>query len=190
MTYFLDFDRTLFDTDSFTPTLLDNPACAGLREEIQALVDTPRDHTIRGGTGRVEVWEKLNRLCEEGTLTFAPGELSQFIFPDAEEFLELHGKDSVILSYGFPSWIGSKIESSLAGRLIERVVYAEDREKGIALQPVLHDFSPPYLLVDDLATQLDSVVLHCPGVKCYEIRRDGKPASGRHLAVHSLLEIP
>jgi hypothetical protein len=190
MTYFLDFDRTLFDTDSFTPTLLLNPACADIKDEIRALVETPRDHTIRGGLGRVETWEKLDRLCREGKLVFAPGELSRFVFPDVPEFLHRHGTDSVILSYGHPAWIKSKVDSALAGLPIERIIYAKDREKGIALEPLLANFPAPYVLVDDLATQLDSVKEHCPEISLYEIRRDGKDGSGRHTVIRLLSELP
>ncbi len=189
MTYFLDFDRTLFDTDSFTPTLIDNPACVELKEEIRALVSTPRDSTIQGGTGRVEVWEKLNQLCVDGKLVFAPGELSHFVFPDAVRFLGAHGNESVILSYGHEAWIKSKLGSALAGLSIERVIYAHDREKGIALQPLLKDFVPPYAFVDDLAAQLDSVRTHCPEVSLYEMRRDGKPGSGTHSVIRSFDEL-
>lgn len=190
MTYFLDFDRTLFDTDSFTPTLIDNPACVDLKEEIQMLVDTPRDKSIKGGAGRVEVWAKLNQLCVEGKLKFAPKELSRFVFPDVFNFLEQKGTHSVILSYGHDSWIRSKIQSALDGFPVEKIMYAHDREKGVALKVILKDFAGPYLLVDDLATQLDSVSIHCPDVGLYEIRRDGKEGSGRHAVIHSLSELP
>ena len=190
MTYFLDFDRTLFDTDSFTPTLIDNPACADIKEEIRALVNTPRDQTIKGGQGRVEVWEKLDRLCVEGKLLFAPGELSRFVFSDASHFLLSHGSESVILSYGHEAWIKSKLESALVGLPIERVVYAHDREKGVALNHLLKDFTSPYVFVDDLATQLDSVSLHCPQVQLYEMRRDGASGAGTHTVIHSFNELP
>lgn len=190
MTYFLDFDRTLFDTDSFTPTLIDNPACVDIREDIRTLVNTPRDQTIKGGQGRVEVWEKLNRLCVEGKLLFAPGELSRFVFPDVSHFLLRHGSESVVLSYGHEAWIKSKLESALLGLPIERVVYAHDREKGVALEPLLKDFTSPYVFVDDLATQLDSVALHCPQVQLYEMRRDGKAGAGTHTIIHSFDELP
>ncbi len=189
MTYFLDFDRTLFDTDSFTPTMIDHPACVDIREEIRALVNTPRDQTIKGGVGRVEVWAKLDRLCAEGKLTFASGELSRFIFPDVSGFLEHHAEESVILSYGHESWIKSKIGSALPNFPPERIIYAHDREKGIALQSLLKDFPEPYTLVDDLAAQLDSVKTHCPQVSLYEMRRDGKPGSGTHSIIHSFDEL-
>jgi hypothetical protein len=190
MTYFLDFDRTLFDTDAFTPTLVDNPACAPLKDEIQALVDTPRDLSIRGGAGRVELWEKLNRLCEEGALGFAPGELARFVFPDAAAFLKTHGKDSVILSYGFPAWIHAKVESALSGLAVREILYAEHREKGEALSAFIHKFEAPYVLVDDLAVQLDSVKEFLPDVSLFEMRRDGKEGSGRHAVIRSLAELP
>ena len=189
MTYFLDFDRTLFDTDSFTPTLLNNPACAHLREDIQKFVVTPRDATIPGGAGRVETWEKLDVLCREGKLSFAPNALTQFIFPDVRGFLELHGKDSVILSYGHPAWVRAKVESALAGFPLERIIYAEQQEKGIALKPLLPLFSAPYSFVDDLAAQLDSVKTHCAQVSLYEMRRDGKEGSGRYPVIRSFADI-
>jgi hypothetical protein len=188
-TYFLDFDRTLFDTDSFTPTLVAHPACAEIKDDIQRLVDTPRDSSLKGGAGRYEVWEKLDTLCQAGILKFAPGELKRFVFPDVPDFLARHGSESVIVSFGHPDWIRSKIESSLGDMPIEKVIYVHDREKGLALAAILKDFGGPYAIVDDLAAQLDSVALYCPDVIRYEIRRDGKESSGRHQTIHSLSEI-
>jgi hypothetical protein len=148
-----------------------------------------RDHTIKGQPGRVELWEQMDMLCRDGTLTFAPGELSKFIFPDAVEFLHRHGAESVVLSYGHKDWVRSKVESSLADLPIERVIYAHNKEKGIALKEVLPGFPGPYTLVDDLAAQLDSVAAHCPDVSLYEIRRDGKEGSGRHTVITSMSEL-
>lgn len=190
MTYFLDFDRTILDTDSFTPSIADYPAVRELREQILEVASTKRDGSIRGQSGRMELWGKLNELCSEGKLIFAPGELSKFVFPDAVEFLKNHGNDSVILSFGHKSWIESKIESSLSNLPLQTVEYAHDREKGIALKSILKNYSAPYIVVDDLATQLDSIKEHCPEVSLFEIRRDGEAPSGRHAVIHSLLELP
>lgn len=190
MTYFLDFDRTVLDTDSFTPSIADYPAVKELREQILEIASMKRDESIRGQSGRFELWEKLDELCEQGKLTFAPGELSKFVFPDAVEFLKKHGNESVILSYGHKSWIKAKIESALSNLPVQTVVYAHDREKGIALKPILKNFKAPYLVVDDLATQLDSIKEHCPEVSLFEIRRDGKEGSGRHTVIRSFNELP
>lgn len=190
MTYFLDFDRTVLDTDSFTPSIADYPAVQELKEQILEIASMKRDGSVRGQSGRFELWEKLNELCLQGKLVFAPGELSKFVFPDAAEFLKRNGNDSVILSYGHKSWIRAKIESSLSDLPVQTIVYAHDREKGIALKPILNDFKPPYIVVDDLASQLDSIKEHCPEVSLFEIRRDGEVGSGRHTVIHSLLELP
>lgn len=192
MTYFLDFDRTLFDTDSFSPTLLDNSACASIKDDLSTYIMKPRDHTIKGGEGRFETWKKLDRLVEDGTLRFVPGELARFVFPDALDFLERHGKESVILTFGHQHWIRAKIESAFSGVPVERVIYAHDSEKGLVLakEEKYHaDFTGPYLLVDDLASQLDSVKAHCPDIELVEIARRKEP-SGRYRAIRSLAELP
>ena len=190
MTYFLDFDRTLFDTDTFTKTLVIHPACADFRDDIEAATITGRNQSIAGGSGRYQLWESLSALCENGILTFAPGELRKFVFPDVPDFLERHGKDSVIMTYGAPAFLKAKIESSLAGLPIEKVIYTHDKEKGIAVQHAEKEFPAPFTLVDDLASQLDSVKQYCPDVFLYEMRRDGKEPSGRHTVIHSLAELP
>ncbi|MDO8523979.1 MAG: hypothetical protein Q7R74_01990 [bacterium] len=190
MTYFLDFDRTLFDTNAFTRSLISNPACADFRDDIEAAVTTDRGESTAGGTGRYKLWESLAALCQHGSLTFAPGELAEFVFPDVPVFLKHHGNQSVIVTYGATAFLKAKIESALAGPLMERVIYTHDREKGIALKGLLQDFPKPYVLVDDLATQLDSVAEHCPEVSLYEIRRDGKEGSGHYPVIHSFAELP
>ena len=70
MRYYLDFDRTLFDTDSFYLYLATRPG-------LESVAGLPAGELV----------EALNQMAMDGTLTFAPGELSRFLFQDAASFL-------------------------------------------------------------------------------------------------------
>jgi hypothetical protein len=171
MTYFLDFDRTLFDTERALPYLFAKPACAELPE----------------GPPLRERASELDALVQKGTLSFTKGELAPYLFPDAEDFLRTH--ECVIVTAGGLVWQKMKVESALPDSHTP-VLYTNDVPKGLAMQEMLVSSAPPFLFVDDSLLQLDSVAEHTPQVKIFEMRRDGSSGSGKYPVVHSLAELP
>lgn len=172
MTRFLDFDRTLFDTDAF-------------KEYLRT-----RDHTNRiiasdeNGLAR-----ELDMRASAGALSFAPGELSPFVYADASEYLRLHGDEVVIVTFGNPALQKIKIASALEGMPRISVLYTGDEMKGPYLKDRCERGASPFF-VDDTPLQLESVARECPGLALYEMRRDGGAGDGRWPVVRSFRELP
>lgn len=193
MTYFLDFDRTLFDFDSFFLDLVEYPALSAMRERALEVVKIPRGTSVTHDEKRNKMWEELHALYSSGAFTFTEGSMSRFVFPDARAFLEKHGKDSVIVTKGGLDleFQKGKVTSSGVETLVARCEYVQrDDSKGELVNILLKEYPGPYLFVDDFDKELASVAELCPEVSLYEIRRDGKPGSGEYAVIRSLEELP
>jgi hypothetical protein len=170
MTYFLDFDRTLFDTERMIPYLFAKPACAYLQGPLV------REHST-----------ELDMLVQKGALVLTKGELASYLFDDTKDFLRTH--QCVIVTAGPLGWQKAKVESALPDFNLP-VLYTGDIAKGIAMQDYLRDATPPFVFADDSLQQLDSVAQHEPGVQVFEMRRDGGLGSGKYPVARSLAELP
>src|SRR3989344_5884638 len=167
MTYFLDFDRTLFDVEAFIQKIIVRPQLATY-PEYQALKEGRRpDRAAAFAT-----------LLSDGRLSFRPGELSPFFYPDVVDFINTHS--SVIVTHGFLVWQKAKVESAFNGVSPIPVLYTEHEHKGPVLARILTNYQKPYVFVDDNLEELDSVATHLSDVSIYEMRRDGAEGSGRY----------
>lgn len=173
MTYFLDFDRTLFDTDAFIAYLNDDRPDTGAAGK-------PSEETLAA---------YLEAKARAGELAFQPGELRRFVYPDVLGFLRAKGDAAVILTYGNPALQKLKVENALADVADMSALYTGDIRKGEYMKGRL-DAYPSSLLADDKEIELVSMSEHCPQVALYEIRRDGKPGDGRWPVIRSLIELP
>jgi hypothetical protein len=187
MTYFLDFDRTLFDTDAFNRALVDMPACAPFCNELRVLTSTPLSSD---DVSRKAVWKKVNETIESGALSFAPGELAQFVYKDTLEFLRAVGDDAIIMTYGDPLRQRTKIESALADILPSRVFYTGESFKGPFLEAQDAYADARSVFVDDWVRELEGVAALFPDFLLYEMRRNGGEGDGRWPVIHSLLDLP
>lgn len=193
MTYFVDFDRTLFDFDAFFLDLVEYPALRGMKERALAVVKIPRGIDVAHDENRNKMWEELHALYSSGAFTFQDGSLSRFVFPDAQAFLEKHGKNSVLITKGGLdlAFQKGKVAASGVETLVARCEYVQrDDSKGQLINSLLSDYPAPYLFVDDFGKELESVAELCPEVSLYEIRRDGKSGSGEYAVIRSLEELP
>lgn len=172
MRYFLDFDRTLFDTDLFKTYLR-------TRED---LADTSEY------SDEAFVSELLKR-AHAGSLTFEPGELSRFLYQDAAQFLREKENAVTIITFGGALFQELKTKSALYGIPRMSVVYTGDVMKGEFLAPHTH-LHAGAILVDDSPRELETLALRCPGFELYEIRRDGGVGDGRWSVIRSLSELP
>ena len=184
MTYFLDFDRTLFDTEALYAYLLDN-----------ALVPEPYATTLRDRfPGKAdyssEPWKLFNAALERGDFQYVPDHPERFLYPDTLDFLQKHGSLSTVVTVGLLNIQQAKVEATGVAALVADVVYAGFREKGEVLKERYPVALPDAFYVDDSLTQLDSVARHCPWLTLYEMRRDGKEGSGTYPVVHSLAGLP
>lgn len=171
MRYYLDFDRTLFDTDTFTPYLRE-------RFERQAINQLPL----------VEFYAAINNLAKDGSLTFEPGELSRFLYPDAASFLREKENAVTIITFGNKEFQEIKVKSALYGIPRMSVMYTGEVRKGEFLAPHTHLHNDA-VLVDDTPVELEILEARCPSLGLFEMRRDGGEGDGRWPVIRTLSEL-
>jgi len=172
MRYYLDFDRTLFDTESYKAWLKQRP-------EIIPLAALPPEEFLSG----------VVALANEGALAFAPGELSQFLYPDAAAFLREKENAATIITFGDRKLQELKVMSALHGIPRVAVMYTQGVRKGAYLAPHTH-LHGGAVLADDYWVELEILAAECAGIRLFEMRRDGAPGDGRWPAIRSLAELP
>mgnify|MGYP006361825151 CR=1 FL=1 len=153
MRYYLDFDRTIFDTDAFVAYWQARVAADGGQEE-----------------------------------QFAPGELSQFLYADAAQFLRDKENAVTIITFGTADFQEAKIKSALHGIPRMSVMYTGEVRKGDFLAPHTH-LHADAVLVDDSPEELEILARTCPDLGLYEIRRDGGMGDGRWPVVRVVGEV-
>lgn len=171
MTYFLDFDRTLFDTSAFLRYVIE-------RDNLEKLLPL----------SEVQMATELNALATSGALTFVPNELERFLYADAVEFLKSHGASSVIVTAGNPALQRAKLENTFREGVVAKIFYTPDG-KGLTVKGLLDTFPGPWVFVDDKPFELASVSAECPDIKAYEMRRDGAPGAGSYPVIRSFVEL-
>lgn len=188
--YFLDFDRAIFDTDAYNASLADMPGCAEFREEILATIAKKRDETLTGGAGRSATWDKVSAAIHAGTLSFSPGQLEKFVYPDALEFLRGLGNEAVVVTYGEVSRQKVKVESALANVVRVTVLYTDHQSKAEYLSTWPGYYGQEAVFVDDRVVELEGLAVRFPKLKLFEIRRDDKEGDGRFTVIRSFNELP
>ena len=172
MRYYLDFDRTLFDTDS-----------------LYAYVEKREGRPLFEGLRKDQYAATLHRMTREGKLTFAPGEVSQFLYPDAVQFLREKENAVTIITHGDLLFQEMKVKSALYGIPRMSVIYTGDMRKGAYLAPHAH-LHEGAIAVDDLPLELEGYATNAAPIQLFEMRRDGAPGDGRWPVIHSLTELP
>lgn len=190
MLYFLDFDRTLFDSDAYNEYLLKHPAVAPLVDTYGEEFALERDPTKVPGTRRIAFWDEVSKLIDEGVLSYAPGELAMFVYPDVPEVLRSLGNEAVIITYGKKNRQKAKIESALSGVVRLTVLYTDDMLKGEYLAAYPHLVPLEACFVDDVADHLEGIEKNFPHMRLFEMRRDGGDGTGRWPVIRSLTELP
>ena len=185
MKYFLDFDRTVFDTDTFKKAIAKRPTVLELirqsKEAVRELI-SPTHGTRR----RRVLMKSLGTFASHGRFAFTPEELRAFIYPEVPEFLRTH--DCTIVTYGVRAFITAKVTTALTDLPLADIVYTS-RKKGRTIRRLTKDVAGPCMFVDDRLFQLVSVAAWCPQVVVVEMRRDGGKGDGRFRVVHSLTEL-
>ncbi len=172
--YFLDFDRTLFDTNAFVEYLRVRP---GTEHIVTEESKTPIGHT-------------LGTMAEFGALSFAAGELARFVYPDVPEFLRMLGNEATIVTSGNPVFQKMKIASALVGIPRVSALYVGDEPKGPFLALRHASYGGAQIFTDDRPIELESISEHCPSIRLFEMRRDGAPGDGRWSVIRSISELP
>lgn len=190
MTYFLDFDRTLFDYETFKVHLETLPEWQPF---ARSRFWRPEKGDSVSPEERKNFWEKVDDWYADGDYSFQPDEFRRFLFSDAEEFLTQHGESSVIVTAGGKNtkYQEDKVASSGATDLVREVCLVPGRSlsKAPSITLLAQAYPPPYIFVDDLPRQLDEVAQALPGITVYEMRRDGGEGCGRYPVIRSLNEL-
>lgn len=174
MMYFIDFDRTLFDTNSF----------------IEYLRLRPGTEHLFTDDAHISVAQTLGSMSETGALSFAAGELAPFVYPDVPEFLRMLGNEATIVTSGNPVFQQIKIASALVGIPRISALYVGDEPKGPFLALRHARYGGTQIFTDDRPIELESVAVHCPSIRLFEMRRDGAQGDGRWPIIRSLSELP
>ena len=185
MKYFLDFDRTVFDTDSFVKAVAKRPS---FRELVHQFYETIEEFFATGQkiSRRRRFMKTWGTFLSHGRFMFTPEELRGFLYPDVPEFLKTH--DCTIVTYGVRAFITAKVTTALTDLPLTDIVYTS-RKKGRTIRQLTRDVQDTCVFVDDMIFQLESVSRWCPQVEVIEIRRNAGAGDGRWKVIRSLDEI-
>lgn len=173
MTYFLDFDRTLFDTSAFLRHVIKTRGLADLESKSEK-----------------EAAAALNELVEHDTVSFSSGESASFFFPDAQDFIREHMHESAIITAGNPALQRAKCSNALAEFPDLKIFYADYDPKGPFIAHAMHMLPRPWTFVDDKPKELDSVAAEHPHAALYQMCRNGLEPSGHYPSIRSFTELP
>jgi hypothetical protein len=185
MKYFLDFDRTIFDTVSFKKAIKRRPTVLELLRQLKVSVRemiTPTHPVGRRST----FLKTFGTFLSHGRFAFTTEELRRFLYPEVPEFLQNH--DCTIVTYGVRAFITAKVTTALSDLPLVDIVYTS-RKKGRTIKRLTQEAKDECTFVDDAIFQLESVTAHCPDVTVIEIRRDDGPGDGRWNVIHSLSDL-
>ena len=173
MTYFIDFDYTIFDAAAFT----------------RYLQESPKGENYSGLSPR-EVAAALEPQVKDGSFAFAPGELAPFVYVDVPEFLRDVGNSAIVITYGNPFSQRAKVQSALHGIPRVTALYTGDERKGRFLAERIDAYGTAPVVVDDLSEELEILAELCPQARLFEMRRDKARGDGRWPVIGSLSELP
>lgn len=183
MHYYFDFDRTVYDTESFKKAFAKRATIPELFSQLLAVIkeifSSQRKLPIRRIFTRA-----FGTFASHGRFGFTPDELRGYLYPDAVTFFETHAKDITIVTYGVRAFITAKVANALTDVPLNDIVYTH-RKKGPVLKRLTAGKEGPFVFVDDADFQLRSVEKACPDIALVEIRRDGKPGDGRWPVIRS-----
>lgn len=188
MKYFFDFDRTVFDTESFKRAYAKRPT---LHELLHQAKETVKEFfSSSRSLSRYRIFSRmLGTFLSHRRFGFVPEELKEYLYPDAVSFLAAHSADCTIVTYGVRAFITAKVANALTSFPLGDIVYTP-RKKGRTLRRLTKDQEGPFVFVDDAHFQLESVGRACPDIQLFEIRRDGHAGDGRWPVIRSFDELP
>jgi hypothetical protein len=185
MKYFLDFDRTIFDTPAFKKAIARRPTVLELlrqmKEATKELV-SPGESMSR----RRSLAKTFGTFLSHGRFTISSEEVVQYLYPDVPDFLRTH--DCTIVTYGVRAFITAKVSTTLKEFAETPIVYTS-RRKGRTIKRLCAETDDKCTFIDDAHFQLESVSLICPTVTIVEMRRDGTSGDGRWKVIHSLADL-
>lgn len=193
MTYFLDFDHTIFNTRDFYAYLAAIPALSAFKSTLEMIVAQNKGSRILKSEDRDALWNGVHKAYVEKQFAFDTAALESFVFTDARTFLEEHGNQVVVVTVGGvdPFFQKGKVEVCGVARMVSRYeVLPRGSRKGSTVASLKSSFEAPHYFVDDLPEEVASVLELAPGVMGFEMRRDGMPGSGVYPVIRDFTELP
>ncbi|MBP7741137.1 MAG: NAD(+)/NADH kinase [Candidatus Pacebacteria bacterium] len=187
MHYFIDFDRTIFDTDRFKRDVAKRPPLKTLLSQVGEIVREFFSSTKTISRRRI-LSRSFGTYASHGRFSFLPADLQQYLYPDVVPFLEKYGENCTVVTYGVRAFITAKVTTALSGYNLKNIVYTR-RKKGRTIRRLCKDETGPFMFIDDAVFQLVSVQAFCPFVEVREMRRGGGSGDGRWPVLHSLNDI-
>ncbi len=188
MRYYVDFDRTVFNTPAFKEEFSHTPTPTELWQQVvdvfKEIFSPDRKLTLRRIVART-----LGTYASHRRIGFSRHELKEYLYPDAVEFFKQHGEVCTIVTYGVRAFITAKVANALTSFTLKDIVYTHSK-KGKTIQRLTKGEPAPYVFVDDAVFQLESVSKVNPNVICVEIRRDGGEGDGRWPVIQTFQELP
>jgi hypothetical protein len=126
MKYFLDFDRTIFDTPSFKKAIAKRPTVLELlrqTKEVAKEILSPGEDMTRRRT----LFRTFGTFMSHGRFTISPEEVGMYLYPDVPDFLRAH--ECTIVTYGVRAFITAKVSATLKEFSNTPIVYTS-RKKG------------------------------------------------------------
>lgn len=187
MHYFFDFDRTVFDTDSFKRAVAKRPGIGDLFQQLGSAIKEAVSPT-RSLSKRRIFSRTLGTFLSHGRFGFGALELKGYLYPDAVEFFQEHAKNCTIVTYGVRAFITAKVTNALTDVPLNDIVYTHQK-KGRTIKRLCEGKEGPFVFVDDAVFQLVSVARVCPQVTVIEVRRDNGKGDGRWPVIRSFTEL-
>ncbi|MBP6868936.1 MAG: hypothetical protein KBC16_02400 [Candidatus Pacebacteria bacterium] len=173
MMYFVDFDRTLFDTERFFAYLSTLSFFKDVYENSNGDKASMVAHAL-----------------QNPDFAFKKGELAPFLYEDAAAFLREKENSAMIITFGNPVFQKAKVVSAVDGIPRVQALYTGNVRKGEFIAPHLDMYGPTPTFIDDAPLELGILNEHCPTARLFEMRRDGGEGSGDYTVIRSLRELP
>lgn len=187
MHYYVDFDRTVYDTESFKKAFAKRATIPELFHQLIEVVKEIFNRERKVSIRRIFT-RAFGTFASHGRFGFTPDELKGYLYPDAIAFFHTHAKDTTIVTYGVRAFITAKVANALTDVPLNDIVYTHQK-KGPVLNRLTKGKEGPFVFVDDAVFQLESVSRVCPGIQGIEIRRDEKDGDGRWPVIRSFEEL-
>lgn len=133
-----------------------------------------------------EAYEKTRTSKE----SYAPGELSQFLYEDAARFLREKENSAMIVTSANKETDALMVQSALHGIPRTSVMYTNGALKGQYLAPYISMYGATPIFVDDSSNQLASMETFCPHVQLFLMCRTKDVQNAKWPIIHSLSELP
>lgn len=182
MTYILDLDHTLLDTNAFKRTLEESLAPLGIsREQFQSTyvatvsaVAGRYDYTIAGHAKTLHEQCGIDEAAAIENLSGALDRLPHFLYPDSLPFLETlrdHGLSCILLTMGNAAFQEEKVRRLGIAPFFEQLVFTEEKKDRISLS--LPDDPSKWIFVNDNPAEIRGLALRFPEAKMVRIKRVG-----------------